>query len=248
MSQLEGLRHLALEGAFNVRDVGGYATEDGATTRWRRLLRADSLHRLTPESQRALLAYGLGTIIDLRRPSEVAREPNVFAAAEGVAYRNLPLLLDEDDARAERGSRSPSDLYQFMLDESQRQLGAVMAQLAEAEPPALVHCMVGKDRTGLVVALALSAAGVPRETIAEDYALSEQPLAPLMAEIRAKLVELGLDVDRFDRLSGAPREAMVETLEYLEAQYGGARRYLRRIGLTDRQVEGLRGLLIDEDR
>ncbi len=59
-------RHLRLEGTYNVRDIGGYRTTDGRHTRWRRLLRADSLHRLTPASQAALVDYGVRTVIDLR--------------------------------------------------------------------------------------------------------------------------------------------------------------------------------------
>jgi protein-tyrosine phosphatase len=241
-----GVRQLELAGAYNVRDVGGYPTVDGKQTRWRRLMRADSLHRLPEESQRALIAYGLGTVIDLRRPSEAAREPNVFAGSAEVRYHNLPLLPDEDLEAAERAARTPGDLYTIFVDGYQPQIRSIMAALAEAEAPALVHCYVGKDRTGTVVALALGAAGVPHEVIADDYALSEWPLAPLMAEIRARLVQLGLDVERFDRLTPAPREAMLATLAHLDARYGGVTGYLRAIGLTAEQVGGLRRLLVEE--
>ena len=74
-------RHLKLEGTYNVRDVGGYLTTDGRITRWRRLLRADGLHRLTEEALRSLLSTGLRSIIDLRRPRETAHQPIVFATA-----------------------------------------------------------------------------------------------------------------------------------------------------------------------
>ncbi|MEN9937979.1 MAG: hypothetical protein RLZZ387_4558 [Chloroflexota bacterium] len=245
MTTDEGLRHIRLEGAFNVRDVGGYTTRDGQPIRWRRLLRADSLHRLPPNSQRALLDYGLGTIIDLRRPSEVARDPNVLASVPGVIYHNLPVLLDDDGERIEIASQTPGDLYMFMVEEQQPQLAAIMASLAVSQAPALVHCYVGKDRTGVVVALALGAAGVPHETIAEDYALSEELLAPLMAEIRVRRLQLGLDVDRFDRLTGSPYAAMLGVLEHLEARYSGVRGYLETIGLTPAQIERLRQLLVE---
>ena len=243
-NQDEGLRHIELDGAFNVRDVGGYTTEDGSVTRWRRLLRADSLHRLTAESQRRLLDYGLGTVIDLRRPTEVAREANVFATSGEVQYHNLPLLLDEHREH-EEATTSPLELYRFFLDNCREQLREIMTTIAESTPPVLVHCFVGKDRTGVVIALALGAAGVASETIADDYELSEQPLLPLMAEIRARLVGLGIDVTRFDLLSGAPRAAMIETLAYVEKQYGDAAGYLTAIGLGREHIEALRRLLVE---
>src|SRR5262245_23186519 len=85
-------RHIALEGAYNVRDIGGYDTGDGRQTRWRTVFRSDSLHRLTPAAQADLVGLGLRTVIDLRHVQETADMPNVFAESERVRYRNLPLF------------------------------------------------------------------------------------------------------------------------------------------------------------
>ena len=71
-------RHLKIEGAYNTRDLGGYATRDGRHTRWGQLLRADSLHRLPVTSQQALLDYGLRTVLDLRKSDELQNLPNPF--------------------------------------------------------------------------------------------------------------------------------------------------------------------------
>ena len=79
-------RHLDLEGTFNTRDIGGYATEDGRRIRWGRFLRSDSLHQLPIKSQAALLEYGVRTIIDLRRSQEIQIRPNVFYGFDEVAY------------------------------------------------------------------------------------------------------------------------------------------------------------------
>ncbi|HEY8602093.1 MAG TPA: tyrosine-protein phosphatase, partial [Thermomicrobiales bacterium] len=75
----EARRHLPLGGTYNVRDIGGYATTDGRTTRWRTLIRSDSLHRLAPEAPHTLLDLGLRTMIDLRRPAETVQYPNLLA-------------------------------------------------------------------------------------------------------------------------------------------------------------------------
>lgn len=238
-------RHIRLEGAHNVRDVGGYPTLDGRMTQWRRLLRADSLHRLTADDQQRLRDYGVRTIIDLRLPFEVKHNPNVFARANDVRYLNLPLITERSETSIESRARSVAELYRLMLEECQEPIYRTLATMAEAEAPVLVHCFVGKDRTGLITALALGAAGVPVETIADDYALSAPLTMSLIAEIRATLIRLGYDTARFDRLSPAPREAMMATMTYLNEQYGGVESYLVAIGLTDAQRDKLRRLLLE---
>ncbi len=237
-------RYIRLEGAHNVRDVGGYPTLDGRMTQWRRLLRADSLHRLTIEDQERLRACGVRTIIDLRLPFEVKHNPNVFASAPDIHYVNLPLITERSETSIESRARSVGELYRLMLDECQEPIGQVLATIAESDAPVLAHCFIGKDRTGLITALALGAAGVAVETIADDYALSEPLTVSLIAEIRATLLRLGYNVARFDRLSPAPREAMIDTMMYLHERYGGVEAYLTSIGLTAAQRDGLRRLLL----
>ena len=82
---LDARWHLHIEGAYNVRDLGGYATSDGRRTRWGVFLRADSLHRLPLRSQAALIDYGIRTVIDLRRSREIQSDPNVFFASSDVS-------------------------------------------------------------------------------------------------------------------------------------------------------------------
>jgi protein-tyrosine phosphatase len=241
----QGLRHLALEGAFNVRDVGGYVTRDGRTTRWRRLLRSDSLHRLTPDAQRTLIDYGVRTIIDLRRTSEVTRQPNVFATAENLTYRNVPLFDDDMTDIVEKPAKTLDDLYRLWVEHCHNGLRDALAGIATADDePVLVHCMVGKDRTGLVVALALGVAGVPHDTIADDYAMSYTLLEPLFDEWRrnAPLTEAALE--RAKAMSYSHREAMLELLAHLDTRYDGVEAYLRAIGLTDEQIGGVRRQLL----
>lgn len=241
----EGMRRIELDGAFNVRDVGGYPTADGRATRWRRLLRSDSLHRLTPDAQRALRDYGVSTIIDLRRSSEVERMPNVLASAEGVRYRNVPLFDDSQTDVVETAAQTLDDLYRHMVEHCHTSLGTVMGEIAAAgDAPVLVHCMVGKDRTGLVVALALAAADVPHEVIADDYAMSSELLAPLFAEFRTRFTLTGAQLARAEAMSHSRRESMLELLAHLDARYGGVPAYLRLLGLGDAQLAALRARMV----
>ena len=83
---MQPARHLDIDGAYNVRDLGGYPTRDGRRTRWKTFVRAASLHRLPPDSRATLIDYGIRTVIDLRMTRELEDAPNVFAGSSEVAY------------------------------------------------------------------------------------------------------------------------------------------------------------------
>jgi protein-tyrosine phosphatase len=246
MDQVEKpARRIELEGCYNLRDIGGYATTDGRLTRWRTVFRSDGLHRLPPASQAKLLGYTIRTIIDLRRSTELEISPNVLACATGLNYRNISLVEDEKLAQNLPGM---IDLYKGMLDNSQTQFKLFFdTLLVPGSLPLLVHCTAGKDRTGLVIALLLGLANVPAETIAADYALSSAYLRPLFAHIREQLLQASpeMDLSKFEQIMAATPEMMLETLEYLDARYGGTRPYLTRLGFTEVQLDYLRDCLTE---
>ena len=100
MSRNESDRHLHWDACYNARDLGGYATADGGYTRWGAFVRADNLSRLTPAGQSALIAYGVRTVIDLRRAGELTIDLNPFASRSQICavqhIFNLPLGLRAD--------------------------------------------------------------------------------------------------------------------------------------------------------
>ena len=238
-------RHLHLAGTYNVRDTGGYGAASGGATRWRTLLRGDSLHRLSAAGQETLIAAGLRTVIDLRRDSELAHAPNVFATSEAVRYRNVSLLATITESL---GPVTLDDIYLHILDGAHDQLREVFAILAEPGAfPALVHCTAGKDRTGLIVALLLGNAGVPAATIAADYALSEGLLAgEFVTEMRERVVAAGGDWALMAPLMGSPEELMLHTLVGIDARHGSIPDYLRAIGVPETQLDVLRAALVGE--
>jgi protein-tyrosine phosphatase len=234
-------RHLLLETSYNLRDVGGYATVDGRRTRWRTLLRADSLHQLTPASQATLLDLGLRTVIDLRWPAELARWPNVFAGSPHVRYHHLPVF--DESVPLEALPATAAEIYRLMVDARPAQLRAALAALAAAGGvPAVVHCAAGKDRTGVVVALALAAAGVPEATIVADYALSNDCLrrSGYYDAVRRQALARGQRWEEVEPALYCPPEAMAATLAYLRERFGGVDRYLLAIGLTPGELAALR--------
>src|SRR5262249_48111144 len=150
----EPLRLINIDGCYNLRDVGGYATSDGHRTRWRTLLRSDSLHRLAPDGWRGLHEHGLRTIIDLRRPDEVARNGYQIEDQAGARYQHIPIYDDQAYHIVDAPARDLDELYRLLLGNCAAQFAAVLRALsAEGAAPALIHCAVGKDRTGLAVAL-----------------------------------------------------------------------------------------------
>ena len=160
--RLQPARHLDVEGAYNVRELGGYRTADGRTTRWRTFLRADSLHQLPPASQAALIEYSVRAVIDLRDSAEVQEQPDVFSGSSEVAYYHRSLrgdqpVIDADEmVEIEEASEWFGLVYSLWLDRRKPQLARILATLAEpGVRPAVFHCAGGKDRTGLVAALLL---------------------------------------------------------------------------------------------
>jgi protein-tyrosine phosphatase len=241
--QLERL--VKLEGAYNLRDLGGYKTKDGNVTKWGRFYRADGLHKLTEADQRTVLDRNIRLVVDLRHTDELQKDPNVFAASEQVAYHNVSLI--NPATVASTNSSSLGELYVGMLDESQSQIREVMDYLANGPGDALLyHCTAGKDRTGVISALLLDTAGVPHDVIVNDYSMTAECLAPMIDEIRQK--HLGSmtqeQSEKFERFMGCASENMVIMLEHLYNRYESAEKYLLAIGLTEAQIDTLKRKLL----
>jgi protein-tyrosine phosphatase len=225
-------RHIRLAGTRNLRDVGGYPAAGGRRTRWRTLLRTDSLDRLPAASQATLLDLGLRQVIDLRWPQELQDAPSVFRASDTVRYRTIPLL--DDDLAPELGL---AGMYRHMLDARAPQLVEVVRALLEPGGlPAVVGCAAGKDRTGLTVALVLAAVGVPTDVVVADYALSAELFAADVAD------EHLVDWRAAPAVVDCPPEYMLEALDHLERRHGGGAALLLRNGLTEEDI----ARLIDE--
>ena len=239
-------RRLALDLAYNVRDIGGYRTVDGRHTKWRVLYRSDSLHRLTPAAQQELLDLGLRTVIDLRYREELAGSPSVFVGSSHLHYRPIALYELDDPAIVAYRAQDLDEVYRMILAHSQPQFKRIIDVLTEPVAlPALAHCTAGKDRTGMVIALILGAVGVPDETIVEDYALSGAYLETLLSELRVQAARDGLDMDWYERLLVTDPATMQRTLAHLRERYGDARSYLRVAGVTTQQLQQLESALLE---
>ncbi|TLS51781.1 tyrosine-protein phosphatase [Paenibacillus antri] len=239
----EKKRLIPVVGAYNIRDLGGYATKEGRTTRWGAMFRADGLHRLTGEDKRLLEEMGIRTVVDLRHAREVEAKRNAFDGSETVDYVHVSLL--NPASTGVREVRDLGDLYINLLEGAGSELKRVFEALAAGRGSAvLFHCAAGKDRTGVVAGLLLDLAGVPHDAIAEDYALTSACIAPILEELREGR-PAGMSGEAYERFLESEPEYMLRMLRHLEAEHGGAEGYLRAIGLAAADIARLRARLVE---
>ncbi|MDO1583135.1 tyrosine-protein phosphatase [Rhizobium oryzicola] len=236
-------RLIELEGAHNVRDLGGYPIAAGGCTRWRSLLRGDALHALTPGDIAVLTGLGLAAVIDLRNPAEVALEPNPFAEHDQVGYLTIPLFSALSPVEMMAQGRATFDMgerYCHALDHCQEAIALVLSTIAQMPAGAvLFHCSAGKDRTGLIAALLLGNAGVPPSTIIEDYALTGLVAEHLISKLRARALARGMDSRLIDIVLASEPTSMQHALNHLTNHYGNVVNYLRHIGLKSSELKAL---------
>lgn len=265
-------RWIDLDGADNVRDLGGLPTVDGRVVQPRRLIRSDSLQALSPADVRYLVdELEVRTVADLRTGVEVEHEgPGPMTREPSVDIHHLSLFPeagdntdavavdDEDDAplvlpwqqrerpeSEEERRRGAATIYLSYLEDRADSVVAALRLIAHSDGATLVHCAAGKDRTGVVVAMALAEAGVERDAIVDDYAQSaERTKATIvrLASRRTYAADLLADYD-FDKHKPRPG-TMQRLLAAIDDVHGGVSAWLRSNGWTEDDGAALRGKLL----
>lgn len=234
-------RELQFPQLLNARDLGGCRTKDGRETRWRALVRADDLARLTREGAQALLAYGVRTIIDLRWPADGETHPNLLQKTPGTLHQQQLSLLGAsvETWQAVRALGPKEQFNCLVLQHFQPELLAVLQAIAAAPPGGILfHCVSGKDRTGVVAALLLTLVDVETETIVQDYVCSTAKLRD--AYLAAYPDEQAATLERVR----CPPEQIHNMLAYIAARYGDTASYLHAIGLSQGEVGQLQERLL----
>jgi protein-tyrosine phosphatase len=256
------MQWITLDGAVNVRDVGGMPTDDGSLTVTKRLLRADNLQGLSEaDVSRLIEGFGLSRVIDLRTIGEVRSEgPGPLAAFAAVEHVNYSLLIVDDleeealneslltDRRRRAAAADPDHAvsihYLKYLEHRPDSIVAALRAIADAPGAALVHCAAGKDRTGVVVALALVTVGVRRDAVVADYAATAERIDAILARLRASATYVN-NVDKITTEQHTPRAAAMGTfLDLIETRHGSVPDWLAGQGFGADDVERLRRRLL----
>lgn len=173
-------RVLSFQGGCNFRDIGGYRTQQGSTTRWGKVYRTGVLTYFTDADHAPLMNLQVRSICDLRRAEEREREPTRWPDAttnglfwdDGVVTPTVRGLAANRPRTAEGMFDTMVELYRALPAWMGERIGGMYAAIAKGDVPLVVHCAAGKDRTGIAVAVLLRSLGVPEQTVIEDYLLT----------------------------------------------------------------------------
>jgi protein-tyrosine phosphatase len=250
-------RLVPLESVPNFRDIGGYATRDGYTIRWEQVYRASAFDNLSPEDSATLELMGINLVCDLRTSDESLSHPDKLP-------RSMTLLKLPPQNSDNRWMQLGRILFQtgfletllfdaytrVMLDENPQIFASIFKRLADSDSlPMVLHCAIGKDRTGIAIALLLSFLGVDEETILADYALSNRSHAffrEASAKVMVQLKLFGLNEADFEYLLIANSDLLRQALEHLHEKYGSAEAYLiNHAGLSRETLAAVRGNLLE---
>ncbi|MEV5879503.1 tyrosine-protein phosphatase [Streptomyces sp. NPDC052101] len=260
------VHRIVLQGAVNVRDLGGYRTDKGRQVRYGEVFRSDALGKLTEADVSTLAALDLRTVVDFRVPLEVQRDGadrlpagaavtsrpvddlGLYATTMAVIGSRDPVRQQEllGDGRAEELMRS---IYRTFVTspDSRAQFAATLRDLADKRSPLLYHCTSGKDRTGWLSYLLLRALGVPETTATGDYLLSNDFRAAADLRTREGLKQAGLmqNPDLLIPLQEVREDYLDAALDQAERDYGSLDGYLTEgLGLDTSTLARLRARLL----
>lgn len=260
-------RRVVLQGQPNFRDLGGYTTSDGRVVKWGQVYRSGELHKLSDEDVAVLAGLGIRTAASFLTDEEVATRGSDRLPAD---TRELPLPIASGNAeeltrvvtearKTGDFSKLPPDanpgIHRLLVHEGQDEYAILMRDLMDPDNrPMVFHCSHGVHRTGTAAAILLAALGVPRETIREDYLLSntyrsdevEHRLAALRKAATLGVAESDVDMTNIRAFYILESAYIDAAFDEIERDYGSVENYLSEgLGLTGDDVQRLRDELLD---
>lgn len=248
-------RHIRLERASNVRDMGGYATRCGRAVRRGRVYRAGELVRLTDRDVATLDGLGLQLIYDLRTSDERARRPSrLWGETPRRLHRDydhsgadLPSLLAQTGVSADRLRESMITLYRALPLDQADAFRALFREIAAGALPLLFHCAGGKDRTGAFAALLHDALGVSRDDAIADYLLSNDGLAAARLRFLDHVGRADADPAAWDPMLIVDPAYLDAMFAAVAARHGDTAGYFAWLGLTPDDLRAIRTHLLEPE-
>ncbi|BDR55868.1 tyrosine-protein phosphatase [Xylocopilactobacillus apis] len=253
-------RILNFSGSVNLREMGGYPTQDGKTILWHKLLRSGALSNLDKKGQSELVDYGVKYDLDFRSPTElkISPDPNL----SGVKYEHLPVYSPDSSSISSWRSFTnlikhhhkftpASDIggiYQnVVLNEYSQNTYSKMFHLmlenSEPNQSLLFHCSAGQDRTGIGAALIEKLFNVPDQIIIEDYLLSNMAYTSRTSEVLTND-----DVDEFINqmnLSDVQANNITVIFKAIDYFYGSFKQYAKdALKLSESEITDLRKIYL----
>lgn len=240
---------LDVEGCFNVRDAGGWPTWSGRHMKPGLLYRADEPVRITSAGRAVIDALDLRAVVDLRSRYHFDRGPGF---ADPTRTHHVPVVdrvIATDEPRRVDSPADMARLYDEMVEFQRanvvRAVEIVAAHVGEG--PVLVHCLAGKDRTGIVIALIHAAIGVPLDSIVDDYARSDVPTRRRRSEMLAHPVAGDPDVVKASHVIWtSPAETMELFATRAVERFGSLEAWPTGLGVSADAVADLRRHLITD--
>jgi protein-tyrosine phosphatase len=251
-------RVIDLEGTTNTRDIGGYMTDDMRIIRYGQIIRSENLSRLTDSDFQKLEELGVKTVIDLRSDEEHDHSPTAWEGDNPPQFHHFPIGDSRNDwfkaqRRLVKGNRFSEkqslehmeEGYRMIAEEGPPSYVRLMdLVLDESNWPILIHCNAGKDRTGVAVALIQEALGVDRETIMEEYLLTNEigrssAKAKTLAKESAKRRTMGRSpsADAWYPIVGVAPEMLEAFYADVDRKHGSMDAFLIELGV-DQEARG----------
>lgn len=241
-----------LSGTWNFRDIGGLPTQDGPV-RHGLVYRAAVLSGLDPAGQEALVNLGVTDVFDLRGDLEIEREGRDRVPAS-VTVTVTPFHPEDGTMPVHAAAADHQDpttplartLRYYaaipVFGPAQRSVATIMQGIADTEGGVLVHCAAGKDRTGWTIATLLTILGADRDTILEDYLLSNAARGSLRDWLAARY---GDQFDDDNALLGVDETYLATAWDSVDRNFGSFDGYLAAIGVGPDTRYAIRGRLLD---
>lgn len=229
-------RNISFKKVVNFRDIGGLKTTEGKMVRWGKIFRSDNLSMLRKSEFEKFNALQIKTVYDLRTPSEIV--PKQDNLPDNVMYVQFPIVSDNGDllskmkSKVINGEISEQQSHEMMLNlyktsvTDNTLLKNLIHEIITSNEPVLYHCSAGKDRTGVVTALLLSILKVDRETIINEYLLSnyyrKQKVRSMLRKAGvATILKPHLQTKVIENFMSVDKDYIDAVFEVIDNQYGG---------------------------
>ncbi len=237
-------RKIELDRCPNFRDLGGYAAADGRRVRWRQLFRSMTPEYLSLSEVQALKSLRIHLIIDLRGRNADSSGPLAAPPVRRLRLGHPRMLASSRAQLMEYANLKPEDALPVVLSRLGRVYAKAASAIANETEPTLVHCRLGKDRTGVFAAVILKALGVQDDDVVADYMLSESNL-DACHQVLAKYEPSTSSTNSRVAREAPSREGIQRVLGLLKERYGGGVNYLTFHGMRKRDITALQERLLE---